>query len=202
MWLARTARRVPENVDWLIFDWNGGHYGYHPNVGVIRQPIPIDAATGQPFLAIALGDLVDSVIFCAEYRKAHPDEKVALVFLPRHSTPGRKYRRPGRQPRIRETGPSIFIAHFLGIFISPKTVGSSTPAISLIFRACFMPTERISGIDSSLPTKRSTAFRPIRPRFTGAGERWWIYSAPANPRDCQATLLNCRFAGPTNAPKR
>jgi hypothetical protein len=74
---------VREDADWLVFDWNGGHYGYHPDVGVIRQPVPVDPLTSRPYLGVALGDLVESVIFCAEYRKAHPDEKAALLFFPR-----------------------------------------------------------------------------------------------------------------------
>jgi hypothetical protein len=75
-------------VDWLIFDWNGGHYGYHPGVGTIRQAVPIDPLTNRPFLCVALGDLVEGVIFCAEFRKAHPEEKAVLLFVPDHAAQG------------------------------------------------------------------------------------------------------------------
>jgi hypothetical protein len=75
-------------VDWLIFDWNGGHYGYHPGVGTIRQAVPIDPVTERPFLCVALGDLVEGVVFCAEFRKIHPGEKAVLLFVPDHATQG------------------------------------------------------------------------------------------------------------------
>jgi hypothetical protein len=94
--VSRLASRVagadgttlPASVPWLIFDWNGGHYGYHPAVGVIRQPVPTDPLTGRPFLCVALGDLVESIIFCAEYRKAHPGERAVLLFVPHQADHG------------------------------------------------------------------------------------------------------------------
>jgi hypothetical protein len=76
------------NADWLIFDWNGGHYRYRPETGVIRQPVPIDSLTGRPYLCVALGDLVESIIFCAEYRRAHPEESAVLLFAPHHADHG------------------------------------------------------------------------------------------------------------------
>jgi hypothetical protein len=77
-----------KNADWLIFDWNGGHYRYRPEAGVIRQPVPIDPLTRRPYLCVALGDLVESIIFCAEYRRTHPEEKAILLFVPHHANRG------------------------------------------------------------------------------------------------------------------
>jgi hypothetical protein len=70
------------NLDWLVFDWNDRHYGYHPNLGAVVQATPVDPDTGRPFVCIPAGDLVESAIFCAEYRRAHPDEEAALLFRP------------------------------------------------------------------------------------------------------------------------
>ncbi len=83
---AAGGRSVRKEVSWLVFDWNDGHYGYRPDVGVVRQPVPTDPATGCPSLCLGLGDLVESVIFCAEYRRGHPGESAVLLFRPHDRT--------------------------------------------------------------------------------------------------------------------
>jgi hypothetical protein len=77
-----------ESVDWLVFDWNGGHYAYRPGVGAIRLQVPVDPLTDSPYLCVALGDLVESVIFCAEYRRAHPDESAVVLYDPHRADRG------------------------------------------------------------------------------------------------------------------
>ena len=77
---GRQGRTVPWDV--VVFDWEGRHYIYHPDSGTYAQTIPVNPLTGQPYLCIPHGDLLESIVFCAVYPKAHPGERAVLLAPP------------------------------------------------------------------------------------------------------------------------
>jgi len=69
-------------VDAVVFDWEGQHYMYNPDLGTYALPLPTNPLTRQPYLCIKNGDLFESINFCATYPKVHPGEKAALLAPP------------------------------------------------------------------------------------------------------------------------
>jgi hypothetical protein len=65
--------------DSVLFDWDGVHYLYNDQDGVLSLPIPKNPITGVPYLVIRQGDLFECLYFDATYLKQHPDESVALI---------------------------------------------------------------------------------------------------------------------------
>jgi len=65
--------------DAVVFDWDGVHYMYNDQYGTLGMPIPRNPVTGQPYLVIRNGDLLESLYFVAAYREENPKERAALV---------------------------------------------------------------------------------------------------------------------------
>ena len=63
----------------LVFDWEGIHYCYEPDVGTWVQPLARDPVTGLPYLCVKNGELMEAAYFCASYGKQHPGQKAVLV---------------------------------------------------------------------------------------------------------------------------
>jgi hypothetical protein len=53
-----------------------------PAIARTLSPAPTDPLTGQPFVCLRRGDIVEVVAFVIEYRRAHPTEQAALVLPP------------------------------------------------------------------------------------------------------------------------
>jgi hypothetical protein len=75
-----TKDAVPTDV--VVFDWDGQHYMYNPDLGTFGIPIPVDPLTKLPYLCVKNGELIECINFCATYVKVHPDEKTALLAPP------------------------------------------------------------------------------------------------------------------------
>jgi hypothetical protein len=63
----------------LIFDWDGHHYVYEPDLGTFVGDFPPDPVTGRPYLCLQGGDMAECVYFCATYLRAHPAEKAIIL---------------------------------------------------------------------------------------------------------------------------
>ena len=68
-----------ENPQVLIFEWEGVHYYYHPDIGTWAKPLPPNPLTGLPYLCVKNGGLLECAYFCATYTRAHPGAKTALL---------------------------------------------------------------------------------------------------------------------------
>jgi hypothetical protein len=68
-----------ENPQVLIFDWEGVHYFYHPDIGTWSRPLPPNPLTGLPYLCVKNGGLLECAYFCATYTRIHPGTKTALL---------------------------------------------------------------------------------------------------------------------------
>lgn len=53
-----------------------------PAIACTLSPAPADPLTGQPFVCLRQGDIVEAVAFVVEYRRAHPTERATLVLPP------------------------------------------------------------------------------------------------------------------------
>ena len=52
---------------------------YQPDIGTWAQPLPTNSLTGQPFLCLTHGALMECAYFCATYHQQHPDWKAQVV---------------------------------------------------------------------------------------------------------------------------
>jgi hypothetical protein len=69
---------APEDV--LVFDWDGIHYLYNPNIGTYGYKLPANPITGTADLVVARGDVLESLYFIATFRARYP--RATAVLLP------------------------------------------------------------------------------------------------------------------------
>jgi hypothetical protein len=63
----------------LILDWEGIQYYYQPDIGTWARPLPLNSITGQPYLCLKHGALMECAYFCATYTQKYPERKAQLV---------------------------------------------------------------------------------------------------------------------------
>ena len=68
-----------ENPQVLVFDWEGLHYFYHPDIGTWAVPLPPNPLTGLPYLCVKNGGLLECAYFCATYGRSHPGARTVLL---------------------------------------------------------------------------------------------------------------------------
>lgn len=66
----------------LSLYWCGRQILWSPGLGALAVPLPRDPSTGSPRLCLAYPELPESLRFAAEYPRAHPEERAALVINP------------------------------------------------------------------------------------------------------------------------
>ena len=70
------ARREEEVV---VFDWDGVHYIFNPDLGTFGLRIPRNSITGLPELVVRKGDVLEALYFYATFRALNPAERAILV---------------------------------------------------------------------------------------------------------------------------
>jgi hypothetical protein len=63
----------------LALDWDGKHILWSPSTGAVAFELPRDPLTGTPYVCAEFSELLESVRFVAEYRRAHPQERAELL---------------------------------------------------------------------------------------------------------------------------
>jgi hypothetical protein len=69
----------PESVKGLVFDWDGVHYFYHPDLGTYAKSLPPNPETGLTYLCVKNGAWLENIYFCAAYLQKHPGEKAVSI---------------------------------------------------------------------------------------------------------------------------
>lgn len=157
--LGASGPPAPRLEDVLVFDWNGEHYLFNPDLGTYGIRIPRDLTTGLPALVVRGGDVLESLYFFATFRALFPSERA--VFLPAEDGvhAGVAYTRGGR---LRIFSPA------LGTFEPPAMYGIGdvkqmaelhgalvARELAKGGRAATASVDRLPGDDADLQTRRA-----------------------------------------------
>ncbi|HVW20417.1 MAG TPA: hypothetical protein VHC86_04315 [Opitutaceae bacterium] len=112
--IAMARRRM------LALDWGGKHLLWSPATGAIAFEPPLDPLTGTPYLCAEFPELLESVRFVAEYRRAHPGERAELLVSAAAYAHSHGLARAGVALAAYSAGPGVWLHTLLGAVPLPR----------------------------------------------------------------------------------